>query len=105
MTEGPFFVAISEYLVSAEDVLDNLVEHRAWTKKAYDDGVMLFTGRQDPPVGGVLGFRAPSRAAAEEFVSGDPFAVGGVASYSIIEVTPTHSPWSSALFDAFMSPP
>lgn len=100
-----FYLAVSEYLVSADAVLDNLVEHRAWTKKAYDEGTMLFTGRQNPPVGGVLGFRAASRQAAEEFVASDPFAAGGVVRYTLIAVTPTHAPWSSALFETFMSQP
>ena len=98
-----FYLAVSEYLVSADVVLDNLVEHRAWTKSAYDAGIMLFTGRQNPPVGGVLGFRAESLEAAEAFVRADPFVIGGVARYTVIAVTPTHAPWSNALFESFMA--
>jgi uncharacterized protein YciI len=100
-----YFIAVSEYLVPDEVVLDNLVEHRAWSKKAYDDGLMLFSGRQDPPTGGVLAFKAPSHAAAEAFIASDPFAIAGVASYRVIGFTPTHHPWRSGAFDAFASGP
>jgi uncharacterized protein YciI len=100
-----YYVAVSEYLVPAEGVLDHLVEHRAWSKNAYDAGIMLFSGRQDPPVGGVLAFRAGSRAEAEAFIASDPFAMAGVASYTIIGFTPTHLPWRSAAFQAFADGP
>jgi uncharacterized protein YciI len=102
MAEDTFYLAVSQYVVSEEGVFDSLVEHRAWTKSAYDAGTLLFTGRQDPPTGGVLGFRAPSRAAAEAFVASDPFSINKVATYTLIAVTPTHAPWRSPLFDAFM---
>ena len=64
---------------------------------------MLFTGRQDPPVGGVLGFRAPTLEAAEALIATDPFATGGVARYTIVAVTPTRAPWRCPAFDDFMS--
>ncbi len=99
-----FFLAISDFLSTPEEVLDHLVDHRAWTKDATDSGKMLFTARQDPPTGAVLAFRAPSRAAAEEFVAQDPFAVAGVVKYEVIALTTAGLPWRSAAFDAFMRP-
>lgn len=100
---GRFYVATSRYLVEPDVVMDSLVEHRAWAKASYDSGLLLFSGRQNPPVGGVLGFRAESMAEAEQFVSGDPFVVSGVARYEVIEVTPTPFPWRSGHFDAFLA--
>jgi uncharacterized protein YciI len=96
-----YYVAVSQYQVPAEGVLDHLVEHRAWSKSAYDAGIMLFSGRQDPPVGGLLAFRADSREAAEAFIATDPFAIAGVATYTVIGFTPTHFPWRSPAFEAF----
>lgn len=98
-----FYLAVSEYLVGPDAVLDNLVEHRAWSKAAYDAGIMLFSGRQDPPEGGILVFRAASREAAEAFVASDPFSTSGVATYRIFGFTPTQYPWRSKEFDAFAS--
>jgi uncharacterized protein YciI len=106
MTMGEtFYVAISVYQAPEDVILDHLVDHRAWSKLAYDSGVMLFSGRQDPPLGGVLGFRARDRDEAEEFLSTDPFAVAGVAVYQVIACTPTGFPWRSAPFDQFVSRP
>ena len=105
MKDELFYVAISEYLVSEDAVLDNLAEHRAWSKDAYDRGVMLFSGRQDPPVGGVLAFRATSRQEAEAFVASDPFVGAQVSRYQIYAFTPTHFPWRNKDFDAFSAGP
>lgn len=103
MAQGEmFYVAVSEYLVPPDGVLDHLAEHRAWSKDAYDRGLMLFSGRQDPPVGGVLGFRAGSQAAAEAFVATDPFVASGVSRYVVYGCTPTNFPWRSQDFDAFV---
>ena len=96
-----FYVGLSEYLVPEDVVLDHLVEHRAWIKRAYDAGIMLVSGRQEPPVGGVLVFRAESRKAAEAFAESDPFALAGVSRYRVIGFTPTHLPWRSPAFDLF----
>ena len=88
MKDELFYVAISEYLVSEDEVLDNLAEHRAWSKDAYDRGIMLFSGRQDPPTGGVLAFRARSRAEADDFVASDPFVRGRSVSVPGVRLHP-----------------
>lgn len=105
MKDELFYVAISEYLVSEDEVLDNLAEHRAWSKDAYDRGIMLFSGRQDPPVGGVLAFRAGSRGEADDFLASDPFVGAGVSRYQVFAFTPTHFPWRNRDFDAFSNGP
>lgn len=106
MSEQPgwrFFIALSRYLVDSDVVMDHLVEHRAWAKGAYDAGLLLFSGRRNPPTGGTLGFRAEDLAQAERFVSGDPFVVNGIALYEVIEVTPTPFPWRNGHFDDFLA--
>lgn len=105
VAEPQLFLAISRYLVDDNGVLDSLVDHRAWTKAAYDAGFMLVTGRQDPPTGGVLVFRARNRAEAENFVSTDPFVVNGAAEYHVIAIAPTPFPWRNRDFDSFLVGP
>jgi uncharacterized protein YciI len=96
-----FFVAVSEYLVPHEVVLDNLAEHRCWSKAGFDAGLLLVAGRQDPPVGGVLAFRALDREAAETFLASDPFVRNGVARYHLTRFAPNPLPWRSEAFEAF----
>jgi uncharacterized protein YciI len=98
-----YFIAISQFRMEPDEVLDHLVEHRVWSKAAYDAGIMLFSGRQDPPEGGLLCFRASDLEEAEHFVGTDPFTVNGVADYSILAFTPTSFPWRSRAFDSFAS--
>jgi len=98
-----YFLAMSKFLVSEAKVLDQLVEHRAWSKAGYDDGIILISGRLDPPEGGLICFRAASVEAAEAFLASDPFAMNDVAQYSLIKFTPTAFPWRSEAFAAFDS--
>jgi len=98
---GSYFLAMSEFLVDEEEVLDELVEHRAWSKAGYDEGIILFSGTLDPPEGGMICFRAESAEAAAAFIASDPFAVSGVAKYTLIKFTPTTFPWRSKAFAAF----
>lgn len=104
-SNAQIFVATSEFHVSEDDALNQLVEHRAWSKAAYDAGIILFSGRQDPPSGGVIVFRSADRDTAERFIASDPFAQSGVAAYQVISVIPTSFPWRRQDFDAFLTAP
>jgi uncharacterized protein YciI len=54
--------------------------HRARLQEFHDRGVLLMAGPLDePPSGQALGIFT-TREAAEEFIAGDPFVVGGVVS-------------------------
>jgi uncharacterized protein YciI len=95
------FLAISEYVAGPDERATYFDAHRAWSQRAYEEGVMLASGPQDPPVGGVLVFRAGTREQAEAFVASDPFQAGGVARYTLTAFAPTPFPWRSDAFDAF----
>lgn len=97
------FLALSEYLTSPDVRQARLADHRAWILQAYVSGLMLFSGPQEPPLGGVLAFRAPNRQVAEDFVMTDPFVISGVSSYRLIEFRPTPFPWRSIDFEKFLS--
>ena len=95
------FLAVSTYLVAREEVVMHLVAHRTWAAEGYRRGIMLVSGPQDPPIGGVMVFRAANRQKAEEFVASDPFTLAGVARYSVVGFEPTGRPWRSAAYESF----
>jgi uncharacterized protein YciI len=82
------FVAISEYLLDADEVDRLRPDHKAWLAEASDAGRLLVSGRQNPPSGGVLVFHAEDREEADAFIATDPYVVGGAARYELTEFTP-----------------
>jgi uncharacterized protein YciI len=101
-TEDRLFVATSRYTRPLEEVDAHRPDHMAWLQRHYDEGRMLASGRQDPPVGGVLVLRAPDAAAARELLAGDPYVAAGVAAYEVTGFTPTPAPLRSAALEAFL---
>jgi uncharacterized protein YciI len=69
--------------------VDALLEaHVAWLKQGYAAGIAIASGRKVPRVGGVILARG-ARAEVEAWLAQDPFAVGGVAHYDMIEFAPS----------------
>jgi uncharacterized protein YciI len=62
-----------------------LAEHRQFLARHYAAGHFLFSGRQEPRVGGVILAKAQDRAEVERIVCEDPFHREGIADYEIIE--------------------
>lgn len=81
-------VAILTYVVPLEKVDEHRPAHIAWLKDCYAQGVMLASGRKDPPDGGVLLMRG-ERDAVKALLKTDPFAIHGVADYALHEFVPT----------------
>jgi uncharacterized protein YciI len=81
-------VAILTYKAPLETVDLHRAAHIEWLRERYADGAMLASGRQTPPIGGVLLIRG-TRAQAETLLADDPFAVHDVADYALTEFTPT----------------
>lgn len=72
------------------DKVDALVpEHRAFLERHYAAGTFLLSGRKEPRDGGVILARAASLQQLQSIVAEDPFHVHGVASYQLLEFTPT----------------
>jgi uncharacterized protein YciI len=68
----------------------NFTAHQARLREFHQKGTLLMAGPYGTPPRGALGIFT-SRAAAEEFVAGDPFVINGVVGkHSIHE-------WSEAL--------
>jgi len=100
--ERALFVAVSEYIAPLKSVAYSVPAHRDWVAKLYRSGVMLASGPQDPPIGGVLIFQAPDREAANRLIALDPLVLDGVATYEVRAFHPTPPPWRSAAIESFL---
>jgi uncharacterized protein YciI len=82
------FVVVLTYTKPLAEVDQHLQAHRAWLQGQYQAGTFLASGRQNPPVGGVILARAASRQALDQALAQDPFAIHQLAQYQVIEFTP-----------------
>jgi uncharacterized protein YciI len=65
------------------------MDHKAWVKNGFDDGVFVLSGGQRPRVGGAIVALDKDRAAIEARVGRDPFVLSCAATAQIIEVVPS----------------
>lgn len=94
-----YFIIITTYIADPEKVVEITPEHRTYLKTKYDEGIMLFSGRQVPRAGGVLFAQAEDKSLIERMVASDPFKVKLIADYSIMEVAPVM--WTEKLNKIF----
>ncbi|MFD9909615.1 YciI family protein [Streptomyces sp. NPDC059063] len=66
-----------------------LAEHVAWLDEQYARGVFIASGRKNPRDGGVILAVGDGRAEIEAVAASDPFVVGGVCEYRIVEFLAT----------------
>lgn len=76
------------YKTPIEVVDQHLEAHVAWLKAGYASGMVLASGRKVPRSGGVI-FAQGDREAVEAYARQDPFALHGVADYTLTEVNLT----------------
>jgi uncharacterized protein YciI len=81
-------------------IMDQLrPSHVEFLDRYYAEGIFLVSGRQNPPIGGVILAHNISREALERLLTEDPFAIEHAATYEIIEFSPTkYSPSLAAIF-------
>lgn len=65
-----------------------VVDHRAYLDKFYTSKHLIFSGRKNPPTGGVIVGMFADIKEAEGFVAGDPFKIQNLAEYKITEFNP-----------------
>lgn len=82
-------IALVHYDVPLEEVDRFLVAHRTYLAQFYAAKKIIFSGRQNPPQGGVILFNVPTKEAALEIAKDDPFVSNKVAHYEWIEFTPS----------------
>lgn len=83
------FVITLEYKKEISFVEKHLEAHRAFLKKYYASNILIASGAKIPRTGGVILCNTKTREEAEAFVSEDPFYIEDIATYTIIEFTPT----------------
>ena len=83
-----FLVEIT-YQAPLEEIDRVTPEHRAFLQKGVDSGLLLYSGRQVPPAGGLILARAESQEALEMFFAGDPYRIEGMGHYRFVEFGPT----------------
>ncbi len=82
-------VLVVEYLVPLERIDELRPAHVEYLRRHYDDGTFLVSGRQDPPVGGLILATDVDRERLDAIVATDPFVTEGAARYRIIGFGPT----------------
>lgn len=83
-----YFVVLIRYTKPMDEVAKVTPDHRLFLDKGYKSDWFLASGRQNPPQGGVLIARAPSREELLALLAEDPFAVHEVATHEVIEFDP-----------------
>lgn len=91
MSKTNLFLIVVTFSKPAEEVEAFLPQHREFLKKAFDEGVLMVSGSQNPRVGGVIIGRFEDRPMAESFIQGDPFYMADVADYEIVEFVPSRA--------------
>jgi len=79
-----FIVEIS-YIQPVTMVEPHVATHGAWVKKHLESGAIVFAGPKKSGLGGILGMRAPDRAALESILAEDSYAVARVAEYHVVD--------------------
>lgn len=80
------FIVLLTYTAPLERIGAAGAEHRDWLRRAYDDGIFLASGPQEPRQGGVILAHGLTRAELEARLAEDPFARQGLASYAVTQM-------------------
>jgi uncharacterized protein YciI len=91
-----FLIEIT-YTAGPERIAEIRGEHRAYVQTGYDRGLLLYSGPQVPPLGGIVLGRAKSLEEIQTFFDGDPYHIKGVATHRFVEFNPV-------LNQSFMEP-
>ena len=83
------FVVILRYIKPLEEIEAVVPAHREFLDRYYANGNFIVSGRQNPPVGGLIVCKANSLEEIQAIMKEDPFNTEGIAEYSFIEFGPT----------------
>jgi uncharacterized protein YciI len=76
------------YRVSVEKLGDHIQNHRNFLQKGYDEGLLLMSGPQVPPLGGLVIGRFSGLNEVHAFFERDPYQQLNLATYRILEFNP-----------------
>jgi len=83
---APLCVVTLTYIADLDEVDAAMTRHVAWLTKAYDNALIIASGRRVPRTGGVIIMRGDHDAVAA-IVATDPFVAGGLATAEITAFT------------------
>lgn len=82
-----FLVEIT-YTAAPERIGELVAGHRAFLQTGYDQGLLLFSGPQNPKVGGLVLARAESETDLRAFFDNDPYHCKNAATYRFVLFEP-----------------
>jgi uncharacterized protein YciI len=85
-----FFISLT-YVKPLAQVDALIPRHNEFLDRHYAAGTFLLSGRKEPRTGGAIVAVGPSRQAVLELLEEDPFNMHGVATYEVIEFSPSRS--------------
>jgi uncharacterized protein YciI len=88
----PVYVMVSTYLRPLDEVDAARPEHFEFLDALEAAGKLVGSGRQDPPIGGIVIVRAGSADEARAIMADDPFVTRRLATYEAVGWTPTRGP-------------
>jgi uncharacterized protein YciI len=83
-----FLIEITYSLPIDEIGETQIGEHRQFLQTGYERGLLLMSGPQAPPLGGIVIARAASLQAIQAFFQDDPYFKRGLATYRFVEFQP-----------------
>ncbi|EFS98219.1 hypothetical protein HMPREF1977_0550 [Capnocytophaga ochracea F0287] len=83
------YIIILTYQKDLSEIEKHLEAHRAYLDKHYASGHFVASGAQVPRVGGIILCKGASRGEVEAIIAQDPFYQHQLATYQVIEFTPT----------------
>ncbi len=79
------FFMIEGNLVEHPNMSDELMKkHKAYTQKAMDAGMILFSGLKKSMDGAVFVMKAKSRQQIEDYLEQEPFFQAGIQTYQVV---------------------
>lgn len=83
------FLVVTEYQKGVEEIERFLPAHSAFLEQYYQQKKVVFSGRRNPRVGGMILFNVGTEQEVEGILAQDPFKQNGIAAYNIMEFIPT----------------
>jgi uncharacterized protein YciI len=83
------FIALLTYVQPLEMVDALIPEHVEFLDQHYASGLFVASGRKVPRTGGVILIAGQDREQVRTVLEQDPFKREGVATYELVEFTPT----------------
>lgn len=85
------YVVLLTYTAPLEEVDYALPDHAKWLDKHFQAGEFLAAGRRNPRNGGVIITRPMARGKLDAILATDPFSVGHLAKYEVVEFSATRT--------------